>query len=74
MSGNLQEWCWDWYDEGYYAMRVSLDNPKGLDSGTDRVRRGGSWNSNAAKCRCSFRTSFGPSVMVNVLGFRTVRR
>ncbi len=40
MSGNLMEWCSDWYDDHYYRQQVS-DNPKGPRSGIARVVRGG---------------------------------
>lgn len=42
MSGNVEEWCQDWFDNDYYASSPSV-NPSGPDSGTYRVQRGGSW-------------------------------
>ncbi len=42
MLGNVWEWCWDWYDDGYYGRSPSRD-PRGPESGTSRVLRGGSW-------------------------------
>lgn len=42
MSGNVYEWCQDWYHETYYG-KSPKDNPQGSDSGTNRVLRGGSW-------------------------------
>lgn len=54
MSGNIREWCWDWYQDDYYANSPS-ENPRGPSTGYYRVLRGGYWNSNAADCRVSKR-------------------
>jgi formylglycine-generating enzyme required for sulfatase activity len=40
MSGNVKEWCWDWYGE--YSLEHTVD-PKGSELGTYKVLRGGSW-------------------------------
>ncbi len=42
MHGNAWQWCWDWFDEEYYATSPKND-PNGPDSGDGRVLRGGSW-------------------------------
>ncbi len=42
MSGNVQEWCWDWYAEDYYHQSPR-DDPKGPSTGSFRINRGGSW-------------------------------
>ena len=57
MSGNVDEWCSDWY--GYYGGS-SQTNPVGPSSGSDRVLRGGSWDDLVTECRVSYRGSAGP--------------
>jgi uncharacterized repeat protein (TIGR02543 family) len=69
MSGNVWEWTSDWYDKNYYKSEIN-SNPKGPNSGNDRVNRGGSWSSNAAGCRTSFRGADFPGLRYSYLGFR----
>ncbi|MCM1531612.1 MAG: formylglycine-generating enzyme family protein [Bacteroides sp.] len=67
MSGNVWEWCSDWY--GSYD-RAGTDNPTGPKNGTSRVKRGGSWYFDVSGCRVSER-SCGYSVWQNdFFGFR----
>ena len=67
MSGNVWEWCSDWY--GSYSGN-SLTNPRGPSSGSDRVLRGGCWVSSASYCRVAYRIDFGPSTRLCNFGFR----
>ena len=69
MSGNVLEWCNDWYSSSYYTSE-SQTNPTGPDSGSSRVRRGGSWNNSENTCRVSYRGNTTPSFRYNYLGLR----
>jgi formylglycine-generating enzyme len=69
MSGNVWEWCWDWYDK--YGKK-DLNNPVGADTGASRVLRGGSWDYGAAACRTSDRDYYYPGIRYYNIGFRIV--
>ncbi len=71
MAGNVWEWCADWYEAGYYANSPS-ENPKGPDSGSSRVIRGGSWFNYLEFSRCADRNYNFPNYRNNILGFRCV--
>lgn len=69
MSGNVSEWCQDWY--GSYSSSAQTD-PMGPTSGSNRVARGGNWNFNAVYCRVPCRDSNTPSKILANYGFRLV--
>ena len=60
MSGNWWEWCADWYASDYYQVSPE-SNPRGPDTGTSRVLRGGSCFSMAGQCRAAYRYYSGPT-------------
>ena len=77
MSGNVMEWCWDWYGSTYYSYSP-LTDPKGPGEGlpgygTERVRRGGAWGNAVDKVRSVVRASFPPDNHSYVMGIRVVR-
>ena len=71
MSGNVWEWCNDWFDENYYKNKAVID-PIGPASGSFRVFRGGSWLNLSDGCRVSDRYSYSPSLRYGYGGFRVV--
>lgn len=75
MSGNVSEWCNDWFCGEYYNCTVSdspLNNPQGPSYGTTRSIRGGSWSDYSRECRVSCRRSGDPDFRYCSYGFRLV--
>jgi formylglycine-generating enzyme required for sulfatase activity len=71
MDGNVCEWCSDWYDENYYASSPDTD-PKGPDSGSFRVLRGGTADSAPSFLRCACRNDDTPESRLDLIGIRVV--
>ena len=77
MSGNVAEWCSDWYGSSYYSNSPSV-NPQGPSSGSNRVYRGGNWYTGAGSSinlvylRVSYRGGNSPDHRSGSLGFRVV--
>ena len=68
MSGNVAEWCWDWYGS------ISSDTASsGSDSGNSRCQRGGSWSHDVSSVRVAYWSYSYPSSRTSSYGFRLVR-
>jgi len=71
MSGNVREWCWDWYGRSYPTG--AQNNPQGADNGIYRVTRGGGWHTTPGICRAANRYNDLPTFRRYSIGFRLAR-
>ena len=76
MSGNVAEWCYDWYGENYYKI-FNEQNPAidvvGPDLGDTKVIRGGAYNYREDRCTVFCRNFYKPEIQRNYIGFRVAR-
>ena len=72
MTGNVCEWCADWYQADYYKNSPGID-PKGPDKGTHKVLRGGSWNLGPRQVLTTKRFYLRSDVELNYVGFRCAK-
>jgi len=72
MHGNAGEWCSDWYKTDYDAESPRED-PKGPDTGSAGVSRGGEWGTIPVSCRCADRNAAELTDCNGRVGFRVVR-
>lgn len=69
LSGNVREWCWDWYGD----LQTNVTDPKGSQSGSSRVWRGGGWIGDAPFTATAFRGSLAANGKGPDQGFRVCR-
>lgn len=73
LSGNVYEWCEDWFDEKYYAVcheKGVAENLRGPEQGVNRVLRGGDWGRGPQDCRPACRNASRPDSRYGNFGFR----
>ena len=73
MSGNVAEWCWDWYGSGQYAADGNASDPRGALPGIERVGRGGFYYNHFSGCKVGYRLNSDRIRRMYDYGFRVVR-
>ncbi len=73
LTGNVSEWCYDWYSTGFYKEELNQKNPEGPSLGKEKVIRGGNFKDYIGdRFRPSFRNKRIPTAKSNEVGFRLV--
>jgi len=72
MTGNVWEWCEDWFGPNYYKKSPEI-NPRGPKSGIYKVLRGGSWVNKIYNVSTTKRIRNYPDVKLNIYGFRCAK-
>ena len=72
MSGNVWEWCSDWWSNNYRSVKSVPPDPAGPPAGSYRVVRGGSWRSIPDNLSAAYRSRHSPALRYHPLGFRLV--
>ncbi len=72
MTGNVSEWCSDWYSNDYHNNNSPKENPHGPSAGEERVVRGGSWINGPRLIHVSYRDKDDPEYCDTTIGFRLV--
>ena len=73
MSGNVGEWCWNWKTMEYDSEKETGEDPVGVNTGYERICRGGHYSGSYEYCLVFYRRGGDPADRVPYIGFRVVR-